>query len=184
MDFDTAKEIARSHPGATLKRKGPEGFQVVAKGGVILKPPLTEVDAQFAKNSELARTVGQLRRALAGRQAVFKRLLTERELREREARERYAELQASSAAAREALSELQTKVAEMDEDDWALIDSRIAMRKREKASAIIQAARLGSMSYIQLRGILDNLHRFEFGEEEIKILNVALAEQPPPWPKY
>jgi hypothetical protein len=40
------------------------------------------------------------------------------------------------------------------------------------------------MSYIQLRGILDNLHRFEFGEEEIKILNVALAEQPPPWPKY
>lgn len=77
MDFDTAKEIARSHPGATLKRKGPDGFQVVARDGAILKVPLTEVDAQAATNSELAKTIQNLRRALDGRQAAFNRLFLE-----------------------------------------------------------------------------------------------------------
>ena len=184
MDFDTAKEIARSHPGATLKRKGPDGFQVVPRDGAILNIPLTEVDAQTATNSELAKTIQNLRRALDGRQAAFNRLLTEREHRERDAREHYAELEARNEAAHEALSELRAKVGEMNEDDWALIDSRITARKQEKSAAIIQAASSGTMSYVRLRGVLDNLHRFEFSQEEIKILLRAAAEQPPPWPKY
>ena len=175
MDFFEAKEIAKANPGSTIRRDEQGVLGVWLADGTRLTQSANIADLEL---TPLRRETARLRQALYQRGEVYQRLVNERERKELHFREEYSSLEEELRKVRTELKIVKTKLSQLREEDWALLSVINSSEGRARSEAIV--ANRHTMTYMQIRGILDHLDQFEFSPEDVKTLEAELRSKAPP----
>ncbi|MDB0051248.1 hypothetical protein N9F31_07300 [Pseudomonadales bacterium] len=93
-------------------------------------------------------------------------------------REEYSSLEEELRKVRTELKIVQTKLSQLRAEDWDLLYVINSSEGRARSEAIV--AKRNTLTYMQIRGILDHLDQFEFSPEEVKTLEAELRSTAPP----